>query len=195
MYLKKEDFYILEEVIDILQNIKNTNEDILSDKDIDVINRASEIVSLSNMPLSRKDYFKRYTDYLDSIRDKLIQAEQTIDDIKQDGKWKKAYDYMGTMYNRGKLKNRPTERNEYKYEVYSLYINHISLRHRYVDYFNENRTKLLKAKKTVNKIRNSDEWKICTNYFQTQKTRGLLEYAPTKENGYTYKVKDIKNGN
>lgn len=194
MNLKKEDFCILEEVINILQNIKNTNKDILSIKDIDTINKASNIIApyTKKKQKTRNQPFvpnKKHIDYLDSIREELVKAEKIVADIRQGGnKWQKILDYLGES---GKLKTRPTKENGYVCEIKEECTRLTPLFQERMNYINDNRIKFIKAQETVNKIKSSNEWKKCFDYFNALQSYGVLECCPTKENGYTVKVKEF----
>ena len=205
MNLKKKDFYILEEVVNILQNIKNTNGDILSDKDVDVINIASDIIApFTRKPKVRNQPFtpnKKHIDYLNSVRAELVKAEKTIADIRQGGnikhggksgsnKWQKILDYLGSS---GKLKTRPTKENGYVCEVKDECTCLTPLFQERMNYIVNNRIQFISAEETVSKIKNSNEWKKCFDYFNSLQSYGVLECSPTKENGYTVKVKDFAN--
>ena len=56
-------------------------------------------------------------DYMNRITPELIQAEKKVDEIKNSKEWKKHYGYCQTLFNRGKLKERPTKANGYKIEL------------------------------------------------------------------------------
>lgn len=58
--------------------------------------------------------FKKYYDYMQEVTPKLIEAETTVDNIKHSKEWKMAYAYFQTLYNRGQLLERPTQKNGYK---------------------------------------------------------------------------------
>lgn len=60
--------------------------------------------------------FIKYYEYMESVKPKLIKAEQTVDDIKNSKEWKTAFGYFQTLYNRGQIKERPTKKNGYKIE-------------------------------------------------------------------------------
>jgi len=61
-----------------------------------------------------KTTFEKHYDYITGIAPKLIEAERTVDEIKHSKEWKEAYGYFQTLYNRGHLKERPTQKNGYK---------------------------------------------------------------------------------
>ena len=58
--------------------------------------------------------FKKHYDYITGVAPKLIEAERTVDEIKHSKEWREAYGYFQTLYNRGHLKERPTQKNGYK---------------------------------------------------------------------------------
>ena len=60
--------------------------------------------------------FIKYYEYMESVKPKLIKAEQTVDDIKNSKEWKTAFGYFQTLYTRGQIKERPTKKNGYKIE-------------------------------------------------------------------------------
>ena len=49
-----------------------------------------------------------------SVIPRLIEAEKTVDEIKHSKEWKTAFQYFQTLYNRGALLERPTQKNGYK---------------------------------------------------------------------------------
>ena len=202
MNLKKEDYYVLEEVINILQNIKNTNEDMLSVKDIDTINKASNIIApyTKKKQKTRNQPFvvnKKHMDYLDNVREELVKAEKIIADIRQSGnikqygnggKWQKILDYLGSS---GKLKTRPTKENGYVCEVKEECTRLTPLFQERMNYINDNRVQFIKAQETISRIKDSNEWEKCFGYFYALQSYGVLECCPTKENGYTVKIKEF----
>lgn len=62
---------------------------------------------------------KRHVNYLDSVREELIKAEEIVDRIKGCDEWKKARNYFGTCFMRGLIKARPSKENGYKIEIES----------------------------------------------------------------------------
>lgn len=62
------------------------------------------------------------------------------------------------------------------------------LQKKYVDYLDSTRSELLEAEKTIDRIKKSNEWKACINYFNVLYCRKKIVQAPTKENGYTFKL-------
>ena len=61
-----------------------------------------------------KSTFQKHYDYMQSVIPKLIEAERTVDEIKKSKEWKVAFQYFQTLYNRGRLLERPTQANGYK---------------------------------------------------------------------------------
>ena len=61
-----------------------------------------------------KGVFEKHYNYMMSVTPKLIEAEKTVDEIKKSKEWKTAFQYFQTLYNRGQLKERPTQANGYK---------------------------------------------------------------------------------
>lgn len=61
-----------------------------------------------------KSVFEKHYNYMMSVTPKLIEAEKTVDEIKKSKEWKTAFQYFQTLYNRGQLKERPTQANGYK---------------------------------------------------------------------------------
>ena len=120
-----------------------------------------------------------------------MQAEKIIDDIKDSEDWKTVMTYFNTYYTRGKLSVRPMKKNGYVYKENNNYHNNKPLLQENVDYLEQTRVELVKAEQIVDKIKQSAEWKKCQMYFITCERRNLLDYRPTKKNGYTYKVKEF----
>ena len=58
--------------------------------------------------------FEKHYNYMMSVTPKLIEAEKVVDDIKHSKEWKTAFQYFQTLYNRGQLAERPTQKNGYK---------------------------------------------------------------------------------
>ena len=58
--------------------------------------------------------FDKHYEYITSVAPRLIEAEKTVDEIKKSKEWKQAFQYFQTLYNRGQLKERPTQANGYK---------------------------------------------------------------------------------
>ena len=190
MNLKKEDFIKLEKAISLLEDI---SKDIERTNEIDVIIANATDVILS-LPKRTKAFVveKKYVDYLDSIRAELMGAEKIIDDIKDSAEWKKAINYFNTYHTRGKLESRPTKKNGYTYKINDKYYNHNKpLSKEYVDYLEKARVEIIKAEEVINKIKSSNQWKRCQSYFITCEHRNLLEYKPSKKNGYTFKEKEF----
>lgn len=69
-----------------------------------------------NTKKSMRTTYEEYKKYIEETAPILIEAEQTVDRIKHSKEWKKAYGYFQTLYNRGYLKERPTQANGYKIE-------------------------------------------------------------------------------
>ena len=189
MNITKEDYNKLEKAIDLLKSI---SKDITTTNDMDVIITQADNVILS-LDKRTKPYIldKRHVDYLNKVRAELISAEKIIDDIKNSTEWKKVINYFNSYYTRGKLKVKPTKENEYTYQINDGYHNQKPLKEEYVDYLNKTKVELIKAEEAANKIKSSDEWKRCRDYFILCEHRNLLECRPSKQNGYTVKVKDF----
>jgi hypothetical protein len=51
---------------------------------------------------------------MNSVIPKLVEAENTVDEIKNSYEWKRSFNYFQTLYNRGQLRERPTKANGYK---------------------------------------------------------------------------------
>ena len=68
------------------------------------------------MPNTTK--IKKYSDYLDSVRDELVAAETTVQRIKKSDEWLKCINYFNVLTNRGLLKTRPTKENGYRFELF-----------------------------------------------------------------------------
>ena len=58
--------------------------------------------------------FQKHLDYMNSVIPKLVEAENTVDEIKNSYEWKRSFNYFQTLYNRGQLRERPTKANGYK---------------------------------------------------------------------------------
>lgn len=58
--------------------------------------------------------FQKHLDYMNSVIPKLVEAENTVDEIKNSYEWKRSFNYFQTLYNRGQLMERPTKANGYK---------------------------------------------------------------------------------
>ena len=190
--LKKEDFDKLEKAINLLQDI---NKNIITTHAMDVIiMEASEVILALKENKRSKPFVldKRHVNYLDSVREELVKAEKTIDDIKNSEEWKRVINYFKSYYTRGKLSVKPTKDNGYTYKLNDGYYNHNKpLNQTYVDYLDKTREELVKAEEVVGRIKNSAEWKKCQSYFITCEHRNLLECRPSKKNGYTVKAKEF----
>ena len=64
--------------------------------------------------MNNNSVFLKHYNYMQSVTPTLIEAETTVDRIKHSKEWKMAYQYFQTLYNRGQLKERPTQENGYK---------------------------------------------------------------------------------
>lgn len=192
--LSKDNYIKLEKAISLLESI---SKDITITSDMeDIIANASDVISSlsSQFSYERSKPFvleEKHLNYLDSVREELIKAEETIDNIKHNKEWKQAIDYFSNMRTKGKLKSRPTRKNGYTYEVNENYFNQKPLNKKYVDYLNGIREELIKAENVVSKIKNSNEWKKSLTYFAQCEHRGLLESKLSKKNGYIVKAKDF----
>ena len=69
------------------------------------------------MKAQDRETFQKYYDYMQSVTPRLIEAENTVKEIKQSEEWKRAFNYFQTLYTRGKLAERPTSKNGYKIEA------------------------------------------------------------------------------
>ena len=58
--------------------------------------------------------YEKHYNYMMSVIPRLIEAEKTVDEIKHSKEWKTAFQYFQTLYNRGALLERPTQKNGYK---------------------------------------------------------------------------------
>ena len=63
-----------------------------------------------------KERFDYYYNYMQSVTPRLIEAENTVKEIKESDEWKRAFGYFQTLYTRGQLAERPTRENGYKIE-------------------------------------------------------------------------------
>jgi hypothetical protein len=64
--------------------------------------------------LDKYEFHKRY---LEKVAPILIEAENTVNEIKLSKEWKRTYGYFQTLYNRGYLKERPTKANGYQVQL------------------------------------------------------------------------------
>ena len=64
--------------------------------------------------MKSKSIYQKHYDYMQSVIPRLIEAERTVDEIKKSKEWKTAFQYFQTLYNRGQLKERPTQSNGYQ---------------------------------------------------------------------------------
>lgn len=60
----------------------------------------------------------------------------------------------------------------------------------YIEYFDEIGLELTRAEDTVNRIKNSEQYKKAYNYMLTAKKRGKIKELPNNENGY--RVREIR---
>ena len=63
---------------------------------------------------TKKGSFEEHYAYMQSVLPRLLKAERIVDEIKNSYEWKRNYNYFQTLYNRGKLAERPMKRNGYK---------------------------------------------------------------------------------
>ena len=68
------------------------------------------------MNTNYSESFEKYYAYMQAVTPKLIEAENTVKEIKRSHEWKRAFNYFQTLYTRGQLKERPTSKNGYKIE-------------------------------------------------------------------------------
>ena len=68
------------------------------------------------MRVKQPDIFEKYYTYMQTVIPTLLDAENTVKQIKESPEWKRAYNYFQTLYNRGQLTERPTTKNGYKIE-------------------------------------------------------------------------------
>lgn len=62
---------------------------------------------------------KKYVDYLESVREELIEAERKVDSIKKSPEWKACINYFNVLRYRGKIEQIPTKENGYSYKTES----------------------------------------------------------------------------
>ena len=67
--------------------------------------------------MRKNSTFNKHYNYMKETAPKLLEAERIVDEIKESTEWIQAYQYFQTLYNRGKLKERPTKKNGYKIEL------------------------------------------------------------------------------
>ena len=65
------------------------------------------------MKENRIETARKYIDYLLSVRDELIRAENTVDKIKQSYEWKASQNYFNLLRHRGAISEMPCKRNSY----------------------------------------------------------------------------------
>ena len=70
----------------------------------------------------RQSKFQEHYDYMQSVTPELIALEDRIEEIKGSKEWKRAFQYFQTLYNRGKIKERPTKQHGYKIEIGVSYV-------------------------------------------------------------------------
>lgn len=68
--------------------------------------------------MPNKIVIKKYSDYLDSVRDELMAAEAIVSRIKKSDEWLKSMNYFNVLNARGLLKTKPTKENGYKFELF-----------------------------------------------------------------------------
>ena len=56
---------------------------------------------------------RKYIDYLLTVRDELIRAENIVDKIKQSYEWKSSQNYFNLLRHRGAISEMPCKRNSY----------------------------------------------------------------------------------
>lgn len=61
---------------------------------------------------------QKHIDYFKKVIPELIEAEQTVDRIKDSYEWKRAYNYFNVLRVRGHIKEMPTKKNGYKIEFF-----------------------------------------------------------------------------
>lgn len=64
-----------------------------------------------------KECFEQYYKYMQEVTPILIEAENTIKDIKGSKEWKRVSNYFKVLYKRGYLKENPCSKNGYKIEA------------------------------------------------------------------------------
>ena len=57
---------------------------------------------------------QKHIDYFKKVVPELIEAEQTVDRIKNSYEWQRAYNYFNVLRVRGHIKEMPTKKNGYK---------------------------------------------------------------------------------
>lgn len=60
---------------------------------------------------------EKHIDYINSIREELINAENTVARIKGSKQWKRAYNYFSVCKHRGLIETMPSKKNGYKIEL------------------------------------------------------------------------------
>lgn len=61
--------------------------------------------------------FEEYLEYWNETIPRVIEAEETIREIKGSYMWRRVSNYFKVLYNRGYLKENPCRNNDYKVEV------------------------------------------------------------------------------
>lgn len=56
---------------------------------------------------------RKYIDYLLSVREELIRAENTVDKIKKSYEWKAMQNYFNLLHHRGAIPELPCKKNGY----------------------------------------------------------------------------------
>lgn len=56
---------------------------------------------------------RRHVDYLLSVREELIRAENAVDKIKKSAEWKQCQNYFNVLHHRGAIPELPCKRNGY----------------------------------------------------------------------------------
>lgn len=124
---------------------------------------------------------EKHINYVNSIANELMEAEIIVKSIKHSKEWKNAINYFNNCCNRGYIKERPMERNDYQIIVNPSHC----LNSKYMDYFTKAVPILLKAEKIVHEIKRSKQWKETQCYCNTLVRRGKIKACPSFKNGYT----------
>lgn len=64
----------------------------------------------------RQASYDEYYDYMQSVIPRLVEAENTIKEIKGSEKWRRASNYFKVLFQRGYLAENPCSKNGYKIE-------------------------------------------------------------------------------
>ena len=119
-----------------------------------------------------------------TVTPKIMALENRLEEIKKGKEWKGAYDYFSLLTTKGIISERPTKANGYSIGSMDISKGHelVAIKH-HLDNFLKLKPEVLEIESKLETLKDKD-WTRARDYFGILASRGVIDNAPTKRNGY-----------